>query len=108
VVTADEGYPIWIPDFEAEEQEKGFERVEPPIDEVAHEEVIRVWNIAANAEEFHQVMELAVDVTAYRDGGVDGDDIAFFDEQFSRFVAEFSDLGFGDWSTGAELRYGST
>jgi hypothetical protein len=51
---------------------------------------------------------LAVDVTAYCDGGVDRDDIAFFDEQFSRFVAEFSDLGFGDWSTGAELRYGST
>ncbi len=46
-----------------------------------------------------------MNVAAYCDGGVDGNDIAFFDEQFSRFVAELSDLGFGDRAAGAELRY---
>lgn len=30
-----------------------------------HEQVICVWNIAADAEELHQVVELAVDIAAY-------------------------------------------
>lgn len=52
-------------------------------------------------------MELAVDVAADGDGGVDGNDIAFFDEQFPGFVAEFAHLRFGDGATGAQLGYGS-
>lgn len=30
-----------------------------------HEEVVRVWYVAANAEEFHEIVELPVDITAY-------------------------------------------
>ncbi len=30
-----------------------------------HEEIVCVWGIAANAEQFHQVVELAMDITAY-------------------------------------------
>lgn len=30
-----------------------------------HEEIVGVGNVAANAEEFHQVMKLSVNVTAY-------------------------------------------
>lgn len=52
-------------------------------------------------------MKLTVDIAADGDGGVDGNNIAFLDEQFSRLVAELSDLGFGDWSAGAELCNGS-
>ena len=48
-----------------------------------------------------------MDVAADRHGGIDGDDIPFFDEQFARFIAEFADLGFGDGAAGAQLRYGS-
>ena len=107
MVTTNERDPVWIAHFEAEQQQKGLERVETSVDEIAHEKVICVGNVAADAEEFHQVVELAVDIAAYRDGGVDGDDVAFLDEQFSRFVAELSHLRLGDGSTGAELGYGS-
>jgi hypothetical protein len=35
VVPPDERYAIWIPDFEAEEKEERFERVETAVNEVA-------------------------------------------------------------------------
>lgn len=41
---------------------------------------------------------------AYCDRGVDGDDVGFLDEQLTRFVADLSDLSFGNRSTRAQLR----
>lgn len=64
VVTADERHAVWVADFEAEEEEEGFEGVETAVDEVAHEEVIGVWDVAPNAKELHEVVKLAVDVAA--------------------------------------------
>lgn len=65
MVPPNERYPVWIPDFEAKEQEKGFERVETSVNEIAHEEVICIRDIAANTKQFHQVVELTVDISAY-------------------------------------------
>ena len=50
--------------FECEEKEECLDRVEPSVDEVAHEEVVRVRNISANFEQLLEVVELAVDVAA--------------------------------------------
>lgn len=80
VIATDKGDPVRIANLEAEEQEEGFERVETPVDEVAHEEVVRVRDVTADPEEFHKVVELAVDVATYRHGCVDRDHVAFFDE----------------------------
>lgn len=96
---------IWIPDFEAEEEEEAFEGVEPAIDEIAHEEVVGVWDVSADSEEFHQVVELSMDVSAYCYWGVDLDHIAFFYEELARFMAEVADGGFGDGFAGAEIGY---
>lgn len=79
MVPADEGHAVGVANFEAEEKEKRFEGVETAIDEVAHKKVVRVGGIPAHAEELHEVMELAVDVAAYRDWRVDRDDVAFLD-----------------------------
>jgi hypothetical protein len=103
VVPADQGHAIWISDFEAEKEQEGFQRVEPAVDEVAHEQVIRVWHVAAYAEQFHQVVELPVDVTADGDRGIDRDDISFFDEQLACLVTQFADLGLGDQAAGPQL-----
>jgi len=35
VVAPDECYAVWVADFEAQEEEEGFERVEAAVDEVA-------------------------------------------------------------------------
>lgn len=107
MVPADQGDAIGIAHFQAEEQEEGFERVEATVDKVAHEQVVCVRDVAAHAKQFHQVVELAVDVAAYRDRRVHRDHIAFFYEQFAGLVAEFSDLGFWDGAARAQLRDGS-
>ena len=53
MVPSDECDAVREADFEAEEQHEGFEGVETPVDEVAHEEVVCVGDVAAGAEEFH-------------------------------------------------------
>lgn len=52
-------------------------------------------------------MELAVDVAAYCDWGVDLNDVTFLDEEFARFVAEVADSGFRDGLAGSEIRDGA-
>ena len=56
---------IWIANFQAQKQQEGLERVEAAVHKVAHEEVVRLRYIASNPKKFHQIVELAVDVTAY-------------------------------------------
>lgn len=43
--------------------------------ESTHEEVVCFWDIAANAEELHEIVELAMNVAADGDGGVDDLDV---------------------------------
>ena len=107
VIAAYECYAVGVADFEAKEEEEAFEGVEPAVYKVAHEKIIRIGDITAHAEELHQVVELAVDVAAYCDGGVDLHDIAFFDQELTRFMAEFAHLHFGDRFAGAQLGDGS-
>ena len=53
-----------------------------------HEDVARIRNRAAFAEELEEVPELAVDVAADRDGARDGLDVGLFDEDRADAVAE--------------------
>ena len=87
MVAPDECDAVWVADFEAEEEEEGFERVEAAVDKVAHEEVVCVWYISADSKQLHQIVKLPVYVAAYCDRRIDGDDVAFFDQELSRLVA---------------------
>ena len=89
-----------------------------------HEEVIRVWHIAADTEQFHKIMELTVDVTAnlqpspvskvlllardkqaYRHRRIHAHHIALLNEQLPRLVADFPHLRFGYRATCSKLFY---
>jgi len=107
MIAPNQSYPVWIPHLQAQQQEERFEGIESAVDEIAHEEIIRIWHIASYAEELHQIVELPVDVTAYRDGCVDSNDISLFNQEFAGLVAEFADLGFWDRPARAQLRDGS-
>ena len=95
--------PIRVPDFQAEQQQEALQRVEPPVHEVAHEQIVRIWDISPNPKQLHEVMELSVNVPAYGNWRIDLDDIAFLDEQLSRLEAQFADLWFWDRSAGAQF-----
>lgn len=49
-------------DLEGEQQQEGLDTVEAAVDEVAHEQVVGVWHIAAHLEQLTEVIELTVDV----------------------------------------------
>lgn len=49
-------------------------------------------------------MELAMYISAYCDRSIHGNNIPFFYQDLSSFVAEFADLGLGDQAASAKLR----
>lgn len=51
------------------------------------EEVIGIWAISADTEDFYQIIELAVDVSDYCDRRLDVDDVAFLHKKFFCFGA---------------------
>lgn len=65
VVPSDQGNAIGIADFVCEKKKERFYRVETSVDEVAHEEVVRVRTEPSDLEKLHHIPELAMDVTAY-------------------------------------------
>ena len=54
--------------LEANEEGDGLDGVVATINVVAHEEIVCVWRVASNLEQFHQVVELAVHVSAHGHG----------------------------------------
>jgi hypothetical protein len=83
-----------------------------------HEEVVRIRRVAADSEELHEIVELAVNIAAYlhspladrllaasipggayRDGRANCDDVALLDEELARLMADLADLRLGDGTT---------
>ena len=64
VVAAQQEDAVAVPHLERDQQRHRLDRVIATVDVVAHEEVIGVGARAANAEDFHEVVKLGVDVAA--------------------------------------------
>ena len=87
--------------FEGKEEEESLHWVETAVHKVAHEEVVGLGAISAYFKEFHQVVKLAVNISAnlsgitksdYRDGWADLLDVGFLHEDFARLIAQVFDL----------------
>ena len=74
--------------LEAEKELEGLHGIESTIDKVSHENVACVWDLATFVEQFQQVVELAMNVTADGDGSLDWLDVAFLNEDLFDFFAE--------------------
>mmetsp|Transcript_111600 Transcript_111600/g.326405 ORF Transcript_111600/g.326405 Transcript_111600/m.326405 type:complete len:216 (-) Transcript_111600:149-796(-) len=92
VVASDERDPVCIPHLECQQQEERLHAVESAVHEVAHEEVIGIRAVSANLEEFHQVIELAVNVAADRHWRINSLHVALLHEDLARFCAQSLDL----------------
>ena len=77
VVASEDGDALGVADLEGDEEGHGLDGEVAPVNVVAHEEVVGVRVGTADLEELHQVVELAVDVTADGDGALDGLDVGF-------------------------------
>jgi len=64
VVAADERDAGAIAHLQSYQKLEGLNAIQSAVDEVAEEEVVGIWWVAADAEKLDQVEELAVDVAA--------------------------------------------
>ena len=94
VVASDQRDVLGVPHFESQQQQERLDRVEAPVHEVPHEEVVGSRTVVAHFEQLHQVVELPVDVAADGDGSVDRLDVGLFNQNVFRIVAQVSDFAF--------------
>ena len=64
VVSTKNGDSFGEAHLQSDEQSDGLNRVVTTIDVVTHEEVVSGWRLATNLEEFFQIVELTMNVTA--------------------------------------------
>ena len=65
VISSYQGDSIWVSDFKGKQQQKRLHRIKSSVDEVAHEEIVGVWDIAPHSEEFFEVVELPMNIAAH-------------------------------------------
>jgi hypothetical protein len=68
MVASQDGYSVFVADFQSDEKSDGFHGIITTIHVITHEQVIRIGTLTAYLEQLHEVMELAMDVTADGDG----------------------------------------
>ena len=95
VITSEKSDMCWVLELEAKEQLECFHGVEASIDEVTHEDVACVWDLAALVEELEKIVELAVDVTADGDGRRYGLHVALLNEELLDLLTQHSEVTFG-------------
>jgi hypothetical protein len=63
VISSDESDAFWVSDLKGKQEEESLDRVVASINEITHEEVVRVRAFTADFEKLLEVVKLAVDVT---------------------------------------------
>lgn len=96
VVAADKRNAVRIAHFERQQQKEGLHAVKAAVHEVAHKEIIGAGTVATHLEKLDQVKELAVDVTADRNGRVNVVNVRLFDKDVFGCVAEVPHFGLLD------------
>ena len=64
MVSSNQSDSLRIPHFQSEKQEEGLHTVVASVHKVPHEEIVGFWALPSHLEELHQVIELAVNVSA--------------------------------------------
>ena len=88
VVSPEERHPPLVSHFQGEEQDEGLDRVQSSIDEVPEEEVGDEGRLPADPEQLQQVVELPVDIAAYRHRGVHAGEVGLLSQDFLCLVAQ--------------------
>ena len=83
---------IPIPNLQRQKQKESLYRMEPPIDEITHENIISFRTIPPHLEQLHEIIELSMDISANCDRCFDILNIAFLEQDIPCHVAEVSDL----------------
>jgi hypothetical protein len=82
--------------FEGEEEEKGLDTVKAAVDKVAKEEIICLRTLPTYLEQFFQVVELAMYVSAYSDGCIHPLHVALLHQYLACQLTQLSYLVFSN------------
>lgn len=82
MIPSEDGQSVGKSDFHGHEEGDCLDAIVTSINVVSHEQIVCVWSVAADSEQFYQIMELAMNITAHGDRAVDRLDILFCVKQF--------------------------
>ena len=82
----------WILQLQAQQELEGLNRIEASVHEITHEDVSGVWDLTTPVEQFEQVVELAVNVSANGHGSSNGLRVAFLNENLLDLLTENSEF----------------
>ena len=101
MVSTNQSYSFGVFDLQTEEEFEGFNRMVSAINEISNEDIasfldLSAWNKSSftGSEEFEEIVELAVDVSADGDGSGDGLNIGLLHEYLFGFFADNPELAF--------------
>jgi hypothetical protein len=92
VVSSEQGDSVFVPYFQSQKEQECFDAVSSSVDIVSQEDVVGVGWVSSDFEEFDQVIELAVDVSADGHWGFDVDCVFLLLEDLFAHVAEGFDI----------------
>ena len=77
VIAPQNVYPRGISHLETDQEGHSLDAVIAAVDVIAQKEVVRIGHLAAHAEQFDEIVELAVQIAHEGDGGGYGLDVRF-------------------------------
>ena len=83
VVSTKNGDAVLIAHFESDKEGHSLDGIVSTIDVVAHKEIVGIRRVAADAEQLHQVVKLAVDITANGNRAADRLHVGFFHQDLA-------------------------
>jgi len=103
MVAAQQPQRVGVVDLERPEVENAFDAEVAAVDVVAQEEIPRLGRVAADLEQLHQVVVLAVHVTAHCDGGIHLEQVGLLAQQFGTLADDPERLLLGQAALAVEV-----
>lgn len=92
VISSQESDVGWVLKLQAEEKLEGLNWIEASVDEISHKNVSSVWDLSSLVEEFEEIMELSMDISADSYWSLNWLNVTLFDENLLDLLAKDSEL----------------
>ena len=99
VITSQKSDAVGVLQLKTEQKLESLDRVVASIDEVTHEDVAGIRNLATFFKKLEEVVELTMNITADSDGSADRLDIALFNEDLLDLFTENAQVSLGQDSS---------
>ena len=103
VISSQDGDSAWVSHLQGDQEGHGLDGVVSSINVISHEEIVVVGKLSSNFEEFFQIIELSMNITANRDWGSHWLNIALVHQDLLGFFTQGLDAVFWEGLAQKEL-----